>query len=211
MSNRSSTTSAAAKTAGHRGSRAVFLDRDGVLNEEVHLLSRAEQFRLTPGAGAAVRRLNQAGLRVIVITNQSVVARGLCSEAELDQLHDALRALLRQDGAAVDAVYYCPHHRDADLPRYRTDCPDRKPGTGLLLKAAEAFDLRLADCFFVGDQTGDVQTGINAGCTTILVETGFGGRDGKYDVEPDFRCANLAAAATVVLDQIAPGGDRERP
>lgn len=180
----------------------VFLDRDGVINEEVHLLSKPEQIRLIPGAAAGILRLNQVRLPVIVVTNQSVVARGMCTERELDDLHDALRALLWAEGARLDAIYYCPHHRDAYLEKYRVECPDRKPGVGLLRKAADEFNLNLSDCFIVGDQSGDVQAGINAGCRTLLVETGFAGCDGKYNVKPDHRCRDLAEAAIIILESV---------
>jgi histidinol-phosphate phosphatase family protein len=184
--------------AGQRSEPAVFLDRDGVINEEVHLLHRQDQLRLVSGAAAGIRLLNSRGVRVIVATNQSVVARGLCSERELRSIHSALRRLLRRQGAELDAIYYCPHHPEADLPRYRRNCPSRKPGAAMLRDAARRFGVDLARSFLAGDQTVDVRTGIDAGCRTVLLNSGWAGSDGKYPVRADFRCSGLKEAAELI-------------
>lgn len=184
------------------GNIAVFLDRDGVINEEVDLLYRADQLRLLPGAGEAIRRLNERGIKAIVVTNQAVVARGLCTEEEVEEIHRRLRQMLAKKGAYLDAIYWCPHHENADLPRYRKVCGCRKPDTGLLEEAVNRFNLDISRCFLIGDRTVDIQTGKNAGCRTILVETGYGGKDGKYDVKPDYICKDLKEAVDLILSEL---------
>lgn len=185
------------------GGAAVFLDRDGVVSEEVHLLHSSSQLRLIPGSAEAIRALNERGLKVIVVTNQSVVARGLVTPRGMASIHRALRALLAEQGAKVDAIFYCPYHEDADLTRYRRASDHRKPAIGMFLKAARRFHLDLGRCFMIGDQTGDIEAGRRAGCRTILVRTGFAGRDGKFPVRPDFIRANLLEAAAAVCERSA--------
>jgi len=169
---------------------AVFLDRDGTVLRESSYLRSPETMRLLPGAAAAIRRLNRAGLAVVIATNQSGVARGLLSEADLEHIHQVLRERLRHRGAKLDGIYYCPHHSDpfgvaqgrpeprsrgeADLPQYRRRCRCRKPSPGLLLRAARELDLDLARSFAVGDSARDLAAGRRAGCRTVLVRTGYG-------------------------------------
>ena len=184
--------------------QAVFLDRDGVLNEEVDLLFRVEQLRLIPGSARAVRALNRAGIPAIVVTNQPVVARNLCSEEELCRIHEALGDLLfREAGARLDAVYYCPHHPETPHPdgnpAYRIPCTCRKPNTGMLTRAAGEFGLDLARCILVGDTTRDMETGGRAGMTTLLVQTGYGGRDGKFQAKGHLTFRDLEEAVAWIL------------
>jgi len=179
---------------------AVFLDRDGVINEEVDLLYRVEQLRLLSGAAEAIRQFNEQGIKVIVVTNQPVVARGLCTEQNVEKIHEVLQRMLNEKGAHLDAIYYCPYHENADLPKYRKACPDRKPNIGMLKKAASRFHLDLQQCFVVGDRTVDIQTGVNAGCRTILVKTGYGGSDGKYEVRPNYVCKDLREAVDLITN-----------
>lgn len=177
----------------------VFLDRDGVINEEAGIISRREQLRLIPGSGSAIARLNERGVPVIVITNQPVVARGWLTEEGVVELHDHLRDLLAQSGAKLDAIYFCPHHENADDPAYRMECECRKPRPGLLHRAAADHGLDLARCVMIGDRTVDLKAGREAGCSGILVETGFAGGDGKCEVTPDHVAADLAAAVDFLL------------
>ena len=181
----------------------VFLDRDGVINEEVDMLYRMDQLRLVPGVSQAIGRLNSAGLPVVVVTNQPVVARGLCTEEELQGIHKELERRLNTEGAYLDAIYFCPHHEEADLLDYRKACPDRNPGTGMIQRATEEFNCELGECFVVGDRTADIQMGKDAGCHTILVETGYGGNDGKYPAVPDVVCKDLPEAVSWILEQSA--------
>lgn len=174
---------------------AVFLDRDGVINEEVGLVREPGQLQLIEGTAEAIRKLNQLKLPVIVVTNQPVVARGWTTEAEVELIHQRLRELLAEGNASVDAIYFCPHHENADDPTYRKLCDCRKPRPGMLLKAAEDWDLDLKECVMIGDRTVDLQAAREAGCATaFLVETGFGGNDGKCDASPDLTFANLKTA-----------------
>jgi D-glycero-D-manno-heptose 1,7-bisphosphate phosphatase len=177
--------------------RAVFLDRDGVINEEVDYLSRCEQLRVLPGAPMAIRRLRGAGFKVIVVTNQSGVGRGYFSLNRLRQIHALLRRRLAERGAGLDALYFCPH-----LPGDACAC--RKPALGMLERARKRFSLDFKASYFVGDSTTDVKTARAAGCGAVLVRTGKGGRDGRFGVEPDRVCRDLAAAADWILRR----GDR---
>lgn len=145
--------------------RAVFLDRDGTLAEDVGYCRRPEDFWLFPYAAKAVAQLNRLGHKVIVVTNQSGIARGFLSEDDLAAIHDKMYRALAAGGATVDALYYCPHHPD-------NGCQCRKPAPGLLLRAAEVMGLDLAKSYVVGDREADVLLGRAVGCRTILVETG---------------------------------------
>jgi histidinol-phosphate phosphatase family protein len=184
--------------------QAVLLDRDGVINEEINLLSRPEQLRLIEGAAEGIVRFNRRGIWVLVLTNQPVVARNLCSEAELQEIHRQLRVLLWDAAQAqLDRIYYCPHHperfhADANF-MYRKPCRCRKPGTGMFEMALRDFRLTPEQCVVVGDSTRDILAGQRMGMRTILVQSGYGGKDGQYDVEPDLVLPNLAAAAHHLL------------
>jgi D-glycero-D-manno-heptose 1,7-bisphosphate phosphatase len=153
---------------------AVFLDRDGTLIEEVNYLSRVEQVRLIPGAAAAVRRLNDAGARVVVVTNQAGVARGYFPEERVAEVHARLSAVLSEQGARVDAYYHCPHHAAEGVGAYKLDCDCRKPKPGMLLAAARDLGLDLSRSWMVGDKVCDLKAGAAAGCRTVLVRTGYG-------------------------------------
>jgi D-glycero-D-manno-heptose 1,7-bisphosphate phosphatase len=151
------------------GRCALFLDRDGVLIEEAPYISSPEQVRLLPGVGEAVARVNRAGVPVIVVTNQSGIARGLFTEADLHAIHRRLDELLARWGAHIDRYYYCPHHPEMGPPEYRRACTCRKPAPGMLLQAAQDFGLDLTKSFLVGDRLTDAQAGMAAGCRTILL------------------------------------------
>ena len=153
---------------------AVFLDRDGTLIEEVHYLSAPEQVRLIPGAADAVRRLNEAGVLVVVVTNQAGVARGYFPESRIADVHAHLSALLAEHGAHIDAYYYCSHHPTEGTGAYRVTCECRKPKPGLLLTAAREWDIDLARSWMIGDKLCDAEAGAAAGCHTMLVRTGHG-------------------------------------
>ena len=153
---------------------AVFLDRDGTLIEEVNYLSRAEQVQLIPGAADAVRRVNEAGARVVVVTNQAGVARGYFPEGRVAEVHAHLSAMLSEHGAKVDAFYHCPHHATEGVGEFRVDCDCRKPKPGMLLAAARDLGLDLSRSWMIGDKVCDLRAGANAGCRTVLVRTGYG-------------------------------------
>jgi mannose-1-phosphate guanylyltransferase/phosphomannomutase len=177
--------------------KAVFLDRDGTINREVGNLRDAKMLRLLPSVAKAVRVINRMGYLAIVITNQPVVARGWISESGLDEIHAIMVGRFAKKGAKIDAVYYCPHHPDANLKKYRILCRCRKPNPGLIMRAAKEYGIDLKKSFMVGDRTVDILAGKRAGATTILVKTGAAGKDGKYDVKPDFIARNLVQAVNI--------------
>lgn len=173
---------------------AVFLDRDGVINSEDGIIREAGQLRLIPGSGEAIARLNRLKMPVIVVTNQPVVARGWASEADVDRIHRHLAQLLSEHGASLDAIYFCPHHENANDPAYRKNCDCRKPRPGMLLQAAKDFGIDLSESVLIGDRTVDLQAAREAGCLAYLVETGFAGTDGKCIIKADMVFADLLAA-----------------
>jgi len=181
---------------------AVFLDRDGVINEEVGLLHRPEQFALLPHAAAGVRKINASDYLAVVISNQSVIARNLCTIAELERIHNTMETLLGQERAKLDGIYYCPHHPDAgypeENPQYKINCTCRKPKTGLVERAARDLNIALEDSFFVGDAETDILCGHAAGLTTIGLRCGRGCKDSA--VEPDYFFDDLYEAACFITE-----------
>lgn len=186
---------------------AVFLDRDGVLVEDADLLTRPEQLRLLPGVPGALNELSRGGFALVVVTNQPVVARGLATVTQVEEVNRRLEELIRQAGGpALDGLYFCPHHPRATLPEWRADCKCRKPRPGLLLWAARDLDLNLKACFMVGDRITDIIAGARAGCLTALVQTGKHldksietSEPLDTSIRPDHLCADLAAAAQWIL------------
>ena len=160
-------------TRQYSGLPAVFLDRDGVINEEVHYLNRPDQLKLIDGVAGAIRSLNGVGIPVIVVTNQSAIARGRLTEEGLIQIHTRLLALLAGEGARLDAIYYSPFHPGVDGAYGReTNC--RKPGPGMLYAAEEDFSVRLDHSVIIGDKISDLEAGRAVGAQTVLVLTGHG-------------------------------------
>ena len=154
---------------------AIFLDRDGTISKEVNLLCRPEQMELIEGAAEAIRYINQKGYLAIVVTNQPVIARNLCSLETLDQIHAKLETLLGVEHAYLNAIYYCPHHPDAGYPEerkeYKIKCECRKPAPGMLLEAAEDWNIDMSQSYMVGDSSRDVEAGNNAKVKeSILIE-----------------------------------------
>ena len=174
--------------------KAVFLDRDGVINEEVDHLNNVADLRILPGAASAIKKMNEAGYHVIVVSNQAAIAKGIMTPAGLSAIHDEMKKRLADEGARIDGIYYCPHHPDGTLEEYSFTCACRKPETGMIDQAAKDFDIEVGKSFMVGDTTGDILTGRRAGLKTILVKTGYAGKDNRYDVSPDFIAEDLSAA-----------------
>lgn len=162
--------------------QVVFLDRDGTLNQEVHYLHRPEDLKLIPGVPEALGLLKEAGYRLVVVTNQSGVARGYYTEEDVRNLHLYMNQVLERDGASIDAFYYCPHHPEYGVGAYRQACHCRKPGTGMFEMAGKRFEVDKARSFMVGDKLLDVEAGKNYGLTSILVGTGYGKEQHEQDV-----------------------------
>ncbi len=157
----------------HNKQKAVFLDRDGVINKYVGFLRNIDDFELLDGVSKAIRKINESGYLAIVVTNQPVIARGELSFAELTEIHNKMETLLGEDGAYLDAIYFCPHHPDkgfdGEIPELKFDCDCRKPKPGMLIKAAREFNIDLTKSWMVGDSDSDIMAGKNAGCSTVLI------------------------------------------
>ncbi len=186
--------------------KAVFLDRDGTVTEEVGYLTNVDMLHMIPGAGAAIRKLNQAGFKVVLVTNQSGVARGYFPESLVHEAHERLTGMLKSEGARLDGIYYCPHHPSAGNSEYTTVCDCRKPATGLLDRAAKELNIDLMGSYMVGDKWSDVELAHNAGVKAVLVQTGFAHDDPgnvrpKQVDDPDFTAHDLTEAAEWILRQ----------
>jgi D,D-heptose 1,7-bisphosphate phosphatase len=182
--------------------KAIFLDRDGVLNVEKSYISKPEELELYDYTPAAIRKINLSGYLSVVVTNQSAIARNLCTEEDIQAIHRSMENHLGLDKAWLDGIYYCPHHPDKGFPeenpKYKIDCDCRKPRTGMFRKAAEDFNISTGDSYMIGDSERDIMAGINAGCTTIGVRTGYGIK--KTKVLPDYMFNNLAEAVDFIVD-----------
>lgn len=188
---------------------AAFLDRDGVLIDDIDQLVRSEDLRILPGVPAALDRLHWAGFLLLVVTNQPIVARGLVTENRVRTIHEDLDRMLQKAGAPpIDGFFFCPHHPRANLGPYRLDCQCRKPRPGLLLEAARQHDVTLSASFMVGDRMSDIAAGARAGCRTVLVQTGRHldppiQTTDPWDASlaPDHTCADLPAAVEWILSR----------
>lgn len=179
--------------------RAIFLDRDGTINKYVGFLKKADELELIQGTAEAIREINKSGYLAVVVTNQPVIARGEVTEGELQEIHNKLETLLGEEGAYVDAIYYCPHHPykgyDGEVTELKIDCDCRKPKPGMLLKAAADFNIDLSQSWMVGDDERDIKAGLQAGCKTVLIsgaETDFG---------QDYCVESLEDAVTKILSE----------
>jgi D-glycero-D-manno-heptose 1,7-bisphosphate phosphatase len=180
--------------------KAVFLDRDGTINEEKDYLFRPEEFAFIPGAPEAIARLKNAGFLVIVVTNQSGVARGYFGIDDVRRLHEHLQRQLAAIGTTIDGFYLCPHHPAHGVGEYRTECDCRKGRPGMLLQAAAEHGIDLRHSYMVGDKLADVEAGRAAGCRPLLVLTGYGQSEaGKLPAGEVPVVADLSAAADYIL------------
>ncbi len=153
---------------------ALFVDRDGTINEEVDFLTNPDHLHILPGSVEALRTAMQMGFRIVVMTNQSGVARGFLSERRLLEIHAALTQRMKLEGVVIDAIYYCPHHPDLGIPPYRVDCDCRKPKPGMIERGARELGIDLRTSFVIGDRMIDIQAGNALGIPSILVLTGYG-------------------------------------
>jgi D,D-heptose 1,7-bisphosphate phosphatase len=184
--------------------RAVFIDRDGTLNRESGHIARAEDLEVFSAVGPALRRLNDAEWRAVVVTNQPVLARGEADEAALRRIHARLDSEVARDHAFFDRLYYCPHHPDRGFPGevavLKCECVCRKPAPGLILQAQADLNIALTESWMIGDSTADLGAAEEAGVSSILVETGAGGLDDRYPYEAGFTVPDFAAAVDFILD-----------
>ena len=181
--------------------KAIFLDRDGTINEEREYLFRAEDMEFIPGAVDAMALLKSAGFVLVVVTNQSGIGRGFYSETDLLQLHDFMQNELKKSFASVDAFYFCPHHPVHGKGDYLQDCSCRKPLPGMILQAATDLGIDLASSWMIGDKQADVEAGFTAGCRPILVRTGYGAVDSGSISSQIPVVDDLLAAARLILTQ----------
>jgi D-glycero-D-manno-heptose 1,7-bisphosphate phosphatase len=194
---------------------AVFLDRDGTINEEVGYLDSLDKLKIFPEAFEAIRRINQSGMKAVVISNQSGVARGYFDEDFVETVHARIQALLKKRKACIDRFYYCPHHPTEGTGVYRTACTCRKPSPGLLLRASQEMGIDLARSYMVGDMPKDIEAAGQAGAKGILVETGYGAdqlippNNGfaasqksfplSFTVQPDYIANNILDAVSWIM------------
>lgn len=184
----------------------IFLDRDGTINDEVEFLCTPEQLHLIPRSADAISELNELGLRVFILTNQSGIARGLLTEDDLRGIHTRLLQLLENQNARIDKIYYCPHHPGGNIESYRKVCECRKPKPGMFRMAAEEYNLDLPRSYVIGDKMIDIQAGNNCGARTILVLTGYGKTElehcRKNSLRIDYIAENLYEAVQFVKRNI---------
>ena len=183
--------------------KAIFLDRDGTINEYVGFLRKEEDFRLIPGVSEAIKKINNSGYLAIVVTNQPVIARGEVTEEGLEEIHKKMETLLGLDGAYIDDIYYCPHHPDkgfeGEIPELKIECDCRKPKTAMLEKAAREHNIDLSSSIMIGDSTLDIKMAENAGMQSVLLKTGQKGEDGKYEVSPTLIAEDLNDAINKII------------
>lgn len=181
--------------------KAIFLDRDGTINKQVGFLKNIDDFELLDGVAEAIKKINDSGYLAIVISNQPVIARGEMTIEELNMVHNKMETLLGQQGAFLDAIYYCPHHPDkgfvGERIEYKIDCSCRKPKPGLLIKASEDFNIDLSESWMIGDSNLDVLAGKNAGCKTILLST-----IKDDNIQKTKTCKNLLNAVDAILEDL---------
>ena len=192
-------------------SRAIFLDRDGVLIEDAHRLTDASQIELLADVPTALSDLKRAGFLLVVVTNQSVVGRGLATERDVQAVHRGLtKRIVENGGPALDQFYYCPHHISAKIARYRVRCNCRKPASGMLLQAAREHDLDLKRSVMIGDRMIDVIAGASVRCQTIQISGPMSNPghdnsalDSSGIARPDYICTSLKSASELIIRQLS--------
>jgi D-glycero-D-manno-heptose 1,7-bisphosphate phosphatase len=185
--------------------RAVFMDRDGTISEEIGYVNHPSRYRVFPYAARAVRLLNEAGWLAILITNQAGVARGYFTEDLIGAVHDRLKQELAQGEAHLDAIYYCAHHPSVGEPPYRLDCDCRKPKPGLIQRAAADFQIDLAESWMIGDRYSDIELAHNARVRSAFVLSGYGRGEWEYQRaawkhEPDMVAEDLLEAVRRMVE-----------
>ncbi len=182
--------------------KAVFLDRDGVITQEPpHYAHKLDQLALIPKSGDAIKLLNEDGFMVVIVSNQAGIAHGYFQEEDAVSFNQAMRRRLAEEGASVDAVYYCPHHAEAKVEKYQVDCDCRKPKPGMLVMAGKELDIDMKSSYMIGDRLTDIEAGKRAGCKTVLVKTGNGSETVQNNrIECDHIADDLYGAVSYILD-----------
>ncbi|MDD5170899.1 MAG: D-glycero-beta-D-manno-heptose 1,7-bisphosphate 7-phosphatase [Syntrophales bacterium] len=186
--------------------RAVFLDRDGTINEEVGYLDSLDKLAIIPESFEAMRLINRNGLLAIVVTNQSGIARGCFDESFVGEVHRHMKRLFQEQGAVIDGFYFCPHHPSGGQESYRQTCTCRKPEPGMLIRAKEDFNIDLEHSYMVGDTLKDVEAGNRVGCKGILVKTGYGGDMNTEIIKPDYVAKDILDAVLWILKDMDKSG-----
>ena len=192
--------------------KAVFLDRDGVITKEPpHYAHKIDQLELIAKSAEAIRLLNESGYKVVVISNQSGVARGYYQEKDIEIYNRAMKKKLEEENAYIDAIYYCPHYSKATIKKYKIDCDCRKPKPGMLKRAERDLNLDLKGSFLIGDKMSDIEAGYRAGCKTILVLTGHGNdelkKNSKINIKPNYISKDLFTAIQIIKRNNSGKGD----
>jgi len=194
----------AAGTAGEKRRIAVFIDRDGTITEEVGYVNHVDRLRLLPRSAEAIKLLNDAKILAVCTSNQAGVARGYFPLGLVHEVNRRLEELLATDGARLDAIYFCPHHKDGVVQEFKLDCPCRKPKIGMIEKAESELDIDVARSYVVGDKYTDVEFARNAGCVAIMVKTGYGRGElelsgSDRELKPDHVAEDLYDAVQWIL------------
>ena len=185
------------------------MDRDGTINEERGYITKVDELTLLPHSAEGIRLLNRLGLKTVVVTNQSGVARGLLTEDGLQEINRYLEGLLREEGARLNGIYYCPHHPLYGNEKYRKDCYCRKPNPGMVLRAAAFFLIAPWLSYIVGDKKEDIELALRVGAKSILVLTGMGRKTLEEGTEPYWVADNLLDAALWIENDLKVSGNQE--
>lgn len=174
----------------------IFSDRDGTIIEDVHFLRSKDQVKILPNVCKGLKKITSSGKRIVIITNQAVVARGWISENELTEINDYICKLFQSKGVNISAIYSCPHHPNATLPKYRLSCKCRKPEIGMFLQASQDFNIKLEGSYMIGDGVEDVIAGKKVGISTIMIGSA---KDKANEVSPDFYVDDILSATQIVF------------
>ncbi|MFH0925379.1 MAG: D-glycero-beta-D-manno-heptose 1,7-bisphosphate 7-phosphatase [bacterium] len=185
--------------------KAIFLDRDGTINEDMGYLNHIDRFILLPRSIEAIKLINKSGFKAVVVTNQAGLGMGYFSETLLEEIHIKLKNLLEKSGAYLDGIYHCPHHPNALVEKYKANCECRKPRSGMLLKASRDIGIDLQESFMIGDKIVDVELAHGVGAKGIMVKTGYGKGEYEYSRhkwknQPDYIADDLYEAVKWILD-----------
>lgn len=192
--------------------KAIFLDRDDTIIEDAGYISDPEQVKLIKGVPKALAQLREIGFKLVVVTNQSGVARGIFAEKALGEIHNRLRQLLSKEYVQLDNIYYCPYHPEGIVPKYRKESDLRKPSPGMLLVAAEEMDIDLDNSWMIGNSSRDIEAGLQAGCKTILLDNSTERITFKRgEAKPDFRAVNMKEAVNIIKQEMRSSVEQRQP